>query len=461
MQKRIDREYYLLVALLYGGVNAPAAVYTTYLLMHGLSQADVFLVRLVYFGTLVLLEFYAGVLSDWLGRRALVIAACTLFIANMVMFGSFQTFWPFVFAEFVGAVGQTCANRACEAWYVDRSNHYSGGSDEHTFFHRRFSSAWVLKHLMSLFAGAVGGYLSYQWAPAAWFFGALFFSGGLVFAVVSMREEYFVRSRISFCDAHKIFLARAQQSFKLGWNNPDVMFLSVVMFGLAASVMSANLLWQPYFRQWAGNDAAQGLIWGGMSASLMLGSFLAPTLMWGVACERKCLLACAAIVAVGMGTTVYLDFPTAFAAFFPYQAARGSVGVIKDSLLARSIKGAEQRAAIASFESIAYHGGGFVVLIVWGVFVRDVSIQTAWTVSAIGLVSLVVVMAFTLPHMFKENRNLRKPLLTPLRVGIIVVAILFGIGLLMPSNHTVAPPAAMYMQSPPPPIGASAFPKNP
>ena len=313
---------------------------------------------------------------------------------------------------------------------------------------------------MSLFAGAVGGYLSYQWAPAAWFFGALFFSGGLVFAVVSMREEYFVRSRISFCDAHKIFLARAQQSFKAGLEQsrrhvPLGCYVRVggirdVGQSLVAAVLPAM----------GGQRCGSGAHLGRHVSFSHVGFIPRSDAHVGRRL-RKCLLACAAIVAVGMGTTVYLDFPTAFAAFFPYQAARGSVGVIKDSLLARSIKGAEQRAAIASFESIAYHGGGFVVLIVWGVFVRDVSIQTAWTVSAIGLVSLVVVMAFTLPHMFKENRNLRKPLLTPLRVGIIVVAILFGIGLLMPSNHTVAPPAAMYMQSPPPPIGASAFPKNP
>lgn len=402
MIAKIVRQYYILAVLLYGGVNATAAMYTTFLISRGLDMSDVYLVRFAYFATLLLFEFPTGVLADWLGRKTLILVSCALFVPGMIVYASCDGFWAFVCAEVLIAMAQACANGACEAWFVDRINHHNGGE---ALLNTRFASAWVYRHFSALLAGAIGGWLADKSMLYPWIFACIFFGVAFLFALVSMREEYFAQKHLPMCQVWSDLKSRARTSLIYGLTNANLRFIMLVVFGVYFAVMAPNLMWQPYFAQWVPDNTTQGLIWVGISVCLMFGALLAPQLVNGLASERRALIVCCAIIAGGIIGMACFGFPMALVAFLAYQVARGALGATKDPFLHHSIEGKEQRAAVSSFESASYHGGGAIGLLTWGVLMKEASIQTSLMASGAMLLGLVILLA---PFVFLWKNGRRK-----------------------------------------------------
>lgn len=409
MAKKIHFDYFVLVALLYAGSNATASMYTSYLLWHGLEMADVFRVRIIYYVTMMTLVLPMGIIADWVGRRILISISCVLCASSKILYAGFDTFQGFVFAELLDALGQACALSICASWYVDRIDHHrkNGAIEgEGRMGRSRFDYAWFIQHFASAAAGGIGGALADHLTIGPWLLASLFFIIGFSFTIFRMKEEYRTPAKFSEVGLQAEILKRARMSLQYALSNKHVLFVALVVFIFMSTVTSASLMWQPLFSKWSQNELEQGLIWVLMSGSLMLGATIGPGLVVGVASERKAVLICCIIVAAGMALTVCLNFPAAFYGFYAYQSARGAFGSIKDQYLHDSIGGQaenahERRAALAAIETFAYHAGGLVGLLVWGVVAPNASIQAAWLISAAGLLSFVIIAAMSMPRFFK------------------------------------------------------------
>lgn len=389
MVAQIVRYYYVIVALLYSGVNATSAMYALYLLAYGLDKSDVLVVKAVYFGTMLVCIFPTAVLSDWLGRKSLLLSSCAFFASGMLTFAFGGGYWWFISGEIMLGLGQACANAACGSWFVDSVTHHSA---KYEHFDKHFSLAWTIRHLTALVAGWVGGWLAARSMQYTWFFAASFFFVLFLFAFVLMHEPYLAKTPIVFREVWGELKKRTRTSYRCAVANGAIRYVVAAVFGLNLAITAVNLMWPPYFEMWVPAKEDLGLIWAGVAASQMLGAYLATSIVNGFACQRKALLLCLLLVAGGIISAAVFDFPKALAAFCIYMAARGAFGAIIDSFVHKSIEGNEHRAAEASFESLAYHAGGTVGLILWVAIPNDVSIPTVWTVSGIVLLGLVVLL---------------------------------------------------------------------
>src|SRR6185369_4258736 len=125
MQRKIIRQYYVLSCLFNGGgMSIISAIYVTFLIHNGLNLFQVNLVNAIFFLTLFLCEIPTGAFADIFGRKTSFVAACGMLCASMFVYGSSHTFFGFVLAEMLGAVGTTFRSGAFQAWLVDSLKHH-------------------------------------------------------------------------------------------------------------------------------------------------------------------------------------------------------------------------------------------------------------------------------------------------------------------------------------------------
>lgn len=394
MPKELARRYYLLAALMYGGVNANAAMYTVFLEKNGMTVAEIYQIKAVYFVTVFFCALFAGALADWFGRKALAMTACVLFMVSMLGYTISGSFWQFVAAEVIFAGAQACANSAITPWFVDSAREKDYGGP----LHRYISTSWFFSNFTALITGWVGGFLAKQSMNWTWLFAAAIFVLGFFIAWRMMREEYRWEYRkpkeLKLSVTWKDFWVRMGKSLRFGFGNMRIVFIMVVVFFVYFAFQAPNLMWQIHFRDWAPDAGDRTRIVVQICVFLMFGAFSAPYLIRYVVCERKSLLICAGLIAGGVICSGFEGFSDVLIAFLLCHLGRGGFSVIKDANMQHVIDEAhppeELRATIGALETMAYHAGSAVGHITWGILLPGVSVQTAW-VSSGSILAVVVI----------------------------------------------------------------------
>lgn len=384
MAQKAILHYYLLTILTRCGINMIAATYVMFLLSKGLNLFEVNLVNVVFFTTLFICEIPTGAFADVFGRKASFVLSCFIFSAGMVIYYFSNTFWEFIFAEALSAVGATFATGAFSSWLVDTLKHHNYEVSTKTIF----AKGAQLRHGAGIVAALVGAYLYDISESLPWLVGGIIFAIAGVIAQVIMKEEYFVREKLSFLGGWSKLQDVVRTSLEYGVKTKNIRFIMLLVLGLNFATMAPNMQWQPYFKQWLPNQTALGLLWSGMALAMMLGAWLAPKLLKKVADERRALLYCHLITALCIiGTVMSGILPAAIIMFYIHEVARGAFEPIKEAYLHDNIP-SKARATIISFESIAHHSGGAIGLIASGALALYGSIQLAWIISGIVLLSV-------------------------------------------------------------------------
>jgi MFS family permease len=380
------RKYYLLLILQRAGVGMTAAVYATFLLSNGLNLLEINLVNMIFFTTLFICEIPTGAFADVFGRKMSFVTSCVIFTTSFMVYASSSSFWEFALAEVLAAIAYTFMSGAFDAWLVDKLRHHG---DERALA-PVFARGAQLGAGAGLLAALAGAMLFDISNSLPYLVGGAFFAVAGVTAFLTMKEEYFVRESFSIAKGVTAFKNTVRASIQYGLRNPNVRFIMLLVLALNFCTMAPNMQWQPFFREWLPNQTSLGFLWTTMALSLMLGAWLAPKLLRGVASERRALLLCQAGAAVGIvGTVAFGVFPPAVALFLAHEVARGVFGPIKTAYLHDNIP-SKERATIVSFESVSHHIGGAAGLLMSGLIAHYASIPWAWTVS--GGVLLLVVM---------------------------------------------------------------------
>src|SRR3989344_2436009 len=108
--KETVRHYLLLRAVSQFGVSFISAFYVTFLITKGLNLFQVNMVNFFFFTTLFICEIPTGAFADVFGRKLSYVISYALFSIGMVMYGLADSFWGFVLAEVIAAVGATFAS---------------------------------------------------------------------------------------------------------------------------------------------------------------------------------------------------------------------------------------------------------------------------------------------------------------------------------------------------------------
>ena len=386
MIKRTIRIYLLLVFTSKLSVAFSFTTYVMFLLSRGLTIFETSLVNMVFYATLFIFEIPTGALADVFGRKYSFVASCFLTALGLFFYYLSGSLWGFALAEATIAIGHTFASGAFQAWLVDKLHYHSFDGE----LKKVFAKEQVLNNLAVIIGGLLGAYVGKANLAWPWLVAAIGMTIVGVLAQVLMKEEYFVRQKISWVLGWQSLRQVVRDSWQAGVKNKAVRFLILLGTVQYFAVQAPNMQWQPYFvRNFHIANQHLGWIFSGVSVCMMFGSMLAPYFAHQLKQERKVLLWSQALIGLSLIFASFSKvFSTALIFFWLHEFGRGLFKPLKDQYLNDSIESAQLRATLISFESMSHHIGGFFGLLVGGLLAQVFGIQSAWLVS--GLLLLVM-----------------------------------------------------------------------
>ncbi|MBP9822348.1 MAG: MFS transporter [Candidatus Pacebacteria bacterium] len=378
--KETVRQYLLLQSTTSFGISFISAFYVTFLLLKGLNYMEINLVNFFFWVTLFVCELPTGAFADIYGRKKSYVISCCLFGVGMLIYGFAQSFWGFVLAEVVSAVGQTFSSGAFNAWMVDRLKQqgFTGS------FAPIFARKQQLGNIIGIVSAISGAFLGTIWLPLPWFMaGSVMLSAGCL-AMVFMKED-FKKKDLSFADDLARMKETVVDSVRYSLSSKPVRFILVVGMFQWFAVQAPNMQWQPFFRGSLSSQVELGYVKAGISICLMIGASIAPWFLGKIKDERKSIALIQIVVGFGIvGTVLSPLFGTAFAVFMGHEIARGMLDPLKETYLQDNIP-QDKRATIASCDSMSMRVGGIIGLLVTGALAQYVSLPSAWIVSGLVL----------------------------------------------------------------------------
>lgn len=212
------------------------ATYQLFLIERGLDLLQINLINIAYMAANFFLEIPTGAIADTWGRKRSTQLGILFLGLSFLTYYFAQSFWFYVLAEIIGAIGSTCISGALEAWYVDGRKVF--GEYEH--MDKTFASEQQWKQVAVVIGSVLGAQvgqinLNYPWLMAA-------ITSGIVFILVSIimhkdERPQTAQVKISFAPIIKT----AKDSISYGLKNKQVMKLIGLGFILSASLMAMNM----------------------------------------------------------------------------------------------------------------------------------------------------------------------------------------------------------------------------
>lgn len=387
MAKNTIRMYLLFSAVSRLSFAFGFTTYVVFLMSRGLNIFQTSLINMVFFFTLFVFEIPTGAIADVFGRKLSFVLSGIITALGFFFYYISQSFWGFALAEATIAIGSTLASGAFQAWLVDKLKYH----DYQGKLNKVFSREQMLDGVATIVGGVIGAYLGKFNLAWPWLAGAIGMSLLAIAAQVFMKEEYFVRQEFSWHQGWQATKQVAKDGWQYGVNSKPVRFLILIGTVQLFAVQALNMQWQPYFSKHLNSPLGLGWIFGGFSAFVMMGAWLAPRFSKVMPNEKKLLLFTqlfigAMILATAVSQTLYLTLSF----FIAHEFGRGVFKPLKDQYLNDNIV-SNIRATLISFESMSHHIGGFLGLLLAGYLAQVFSINIAWIVS--GLILIVASLA--------------------------------------------------------------------
>ncbi len=385
--KQTVRTYLFLQGVFAFGISFISAFYVTFLLAKGLNYFQANLVNVFFWATLFVCELPTGAFADVFGRKLSFVISCSLFSLGMITYGFADTFWGFVGAEMVIAVGQTFASGAFQAWMVDRLRQQGFKGVLGPIFARKqqvTSTVGIFSAILGAFLGAVN-------LTLPWFVGGAIMMIAAVLASAMMKEDT-QRASLSFTADLKRMKEVSWAGMKYSLKHPAVKFILLVGMFQAFAIQAPNMQWQPLFQPYLSSQAELGYIKAAIAVCMMLGARIAQKFLTKMRDERQAILVIQIGIGMGIaGTMVSKEFGMLITTFMAHEVIRGMYDPLKDAYLHDNIP-SDKRATIVSCDSMSMRLGGVVGLLVSGALAQYFSIPVAWIVSG----GVLVVMALVL-----------------------------------------------------------------
>lgn len=389
MAKKTIRLYLLLKVIITLSISFISATYVMFLISKGLNLFEVNLVNFVFFVTLFVCEIPTGIVADVFGRKRSFVISCFLLSLSLFVYAFSDYFLLFLLAEAIGAIARTFESGAFQAWIVDRLKYYDYEEPIHPIFKKE--QQWVQG---ATIIGALSGAFLASWNPTLpWIAGGITaFIAGFA-AIFLMKEEYFVREKMSVIEGFKSMKSVARKSIRYGAKNKAVRFIMVIGAIQFFALQAPNMQWQPFFTDHLQDQTMFGFLYVGISLSLIVGASLSGRLLKKVTNERAALIVSQSVVGIGLIlTAIFSSYAVAIVFFLSHEIARGAFKPIKDAYLHDNIP-SKERATLISFESISHHIGGAVGLLVSGFIALNTSISFTWILSGSFLIITAMILA--------------------------------------------------------------------
>jgi MFS family permease len=365
----------------------------------GMDLLQVNVINFCFMIAVFLLEIPTGAFADTLGRKCSFVLSCFIISLGLFIYFFSTSFWFFVLAEIVIALGAAFYSGAFQSWLVDSLKYYNFQGS----LSKVFSTEQQLCNIARIVGGLTGAYVARNNLALSWLVAAIGTFGVGILAQIIMKESYFQKKNFGARKVREGLISiktTAASSIKYGVKN-KVVFM-IVCLGLIQcfSVQALNMYWQPRFNKFLPSRSLLGWIYVAIWLAIISGNKMVGVLLKWVKRERLGLLI--SQVVIGLGICLASLFSSLFAIFLPFiihEIGRGMFTPIKSAYLNKNIPSA-QRATVISFDSMVLCLGSAIGLLISGVLAKNISIPFAWLFSGIFLVLATVTI-----YLFSRKRN--------------------------------------------------------
>ncbi|PIZ99237.1 MAG: hypothetical protein COX77_02115 [Candidatus Komeilibacteria bacterium CG_4_10_14_0_2_um_filter_37_10] len=364
------------------------SIYVSFLLQNKLNFLEVSLVNAFFMLAVFLLETPTGAVADLFGRKTSYVLASLVNGLGFVLYSQVNTFWLFVCAEVVIALGHTLESGAFKAWLVDSLYYYQYDGDLIGVFNKAQRYTKIVTGI-----GAVAGAYLGQYDMSL-----SLLAGGLFYLVISflswllMKEEYWQTRSINRHSWWQNIQSTIVISMQKGWQCLGIRQIIIVFTVCAFCYQPLNMYWQPHFGQYLATKY-YGYIFVGIIVFSLAGNEVITLLTRRNIAANWLKLINLLIIGCGcIGAAVWQPLFWTLLFYLLHEMGRGMLDVYYDVQLHQQID-SEQRATIDSFVSMMRTGGACLGLLLFGWLANQTSIRFTWLLAGviIGLSSLPAV----------------------------------------------------------------------
>lgn len=362
------------------------ATYVPFLAERGMNLWQINVINSFFMLFIILAEMPTGSFADRFGRHHSISISCFLLVISFLIYYFSGSFWLFILAEIIGAVGHTFVSGAAEAWLVDslkaRGEFYL---KEKVFRQEQFSKTIGLA--IGCVSGAwLGGVnLSWPWLATSFF---MFVAG--IFSLFFIKENYIREKREKNANGT---IKQLKDAWHYGIKNKELLY--VMSFGalIALSVQAINMQWPLFFKDYYSfNSLHLGYLFVLASLSVAIGGRFSKRVKKSFKDEKLLIvlpqiLTAAAIIVTSRAS----GLAVVGGAFLLHEFGRGMFDPVKKNYMNDRIE-SKTRATLLSLESMFTKLGAFVGLLISGFLANSVGIDKTWFFS--GLILLIGVVIF-------------------------------------------------------------------
>ncbi len=363
------------------------ATYQLFLKSKGINCLGMSFINTAYMVGIFIFQVPTGAFADCCGRKKSIITGCAIKVMSFSGYYFSNSLWQFAGMEMLGALGCSFIFGALESWVIDKLK--SNDSQNTTELIAQGKTGDLVGFGIGSFLGA---FLSPKNLALPWILSAI--SSFLIIPLFYflMKENDFQRKKFNLRNSFKNVVEKSVSGVKYSFSNKKV--IRLIIFGSIASAcfMSLNMQWQGFFE--AKNISVQymGLIFLGISTSVLIGTQIARWWFKTRIITVRAVFLSQGITAVAIVlTTQYLGILPTISWFMVHEMGRGMLDTMKKSYLHDNIQ-SEHRTTIPSFESMVNSGSNILGLFIGAVLTTYYSVNTSWITS--GIVLLITIILF-------------------------------------------------------------------
>ncbi len=283
--------------------------YVLFILSHGYELKDANLVNAFFMTVAFLFDPISGKLADKIGQKTVYLSSFLFWGLGTLVYFRSTTFCWFLVAEGTAGIGMALRSEALESWVRNQI----GADETHKLLSR---SSWIT-NIVSLPSAVIGAYIGSQYGHQyPWLIeGSLSFVTFLMSLLLLRKfKEYKHPEELKIEDIGvKKAIAETIHKAELRWT-------AIVVLLLSFCYAPFNMFWSKIFSDTSGSEGWLGLLWVGVTLSIILGANIANRL--GISSKRTIVLS---IVGIGMGILVastWTLLPIMVAGFLVHEVLR-------------------------------------------------------------------------------------------------------------------------------------------
>lgn len=360
-------------------------------LENGLSMSQVFAIRSIHSIAIIFLEAPTGAIADYLGKRKTLFWATLLYMGSLGFYVFGETFWVFVLAELVAAVGTSLVSGSDSAFIYDSLL----AENKETQFTEVMGKSSSLQLISQAVSSIVGGFIGAFSNRFTFIVSLLPTLGGVGIAYT------FQEPQISTDEAPKKWWEILRNGFMFVATNKPIRWLVMFISLITAFDLCVLWLYQPYMQESGLPLAFFGFAMASFNLTAAVASRYAQNIA-NIFSKSQVLILLPLLMILSIFSMANIMFPLSFLLICGLQVVRGVRGpILYKDFLAQAAPG--ERATVLSVVSLITRLT-FVIISPFVGWIVDNQTMTS-ALNFIGITMLICFAVMAIWYRFSFNIN--------------------------------------------------------